>query len=220
MILYKEWLKTRWFLAAAALVLAGATGYALLSVSKTIQINGADKLWAMLLFKETVLIGTLQYIPALLGGLLAAFQFVPETARKRLKLTLHLPFPQGAMIGLMSLYGVLVLTLLFALQTGVLALVLRRWFVSELVARMLLTSVPWLTAGYAAYLWVAALCLEPSWRARIVLLLLLSALLRILFLSNIPESYNPFLPGLVAYVCGGVLLLYRGVARFKEGIQD
>ena len=45
MILYKEWLKTRWFLLAAFLVLAAGTFYMGLSLSNTVQFNGAYKLW-------------------------------------------------------------------------------------------------------------------------------------------------------------------------------
>ena len=42
----------------------------------------------------------------------------------------------------------------------------------------------------------------------------------LLFLSPVPESYNGFLPWLVIYVLGVQLLIYYGVSRFKEGLQD
>ena len=41
-----------------------------------------------------------------------------------------------------------------------------------------------------------------------------------LFLSAVPEAYNGFFPFLLLYVLAAVGLLYSGVARFKEGLQD
>jgi len=220
MILYKEWLKTRWFLLAAFLVLAAGTFYMGLSLSKTVQFNGADKLWEVLVSKETVLLETLKYLPLAVGGLLAVVQFFPETARKRLKLTLHLPYPQGRMMAMMYGYGLAALTILFLLQVTVLTVSLRHYFVTELVVRIMVTAAVWYLAGYAAYIWVAAVCLEPTWRMRVVVIVLLAALVRLLFLSGVPESYNGILPWLVLYVLCGQVLIFHSVARFKEGLQD
>lgn len=220
MILYKEWLKTRWPLLGMAAVMVAFTFYSLLNLAKVVEFRGADILWSTLVFKETVLIEQLKYLPALAGAVLSVAQFLPEMTRKRLKLTLHLPYPQGKMIALMAMYGMAAVTLLSLLQALVIGIVLGRWIVSELVVRVLVTAAVWYLAGWATYLWMAAICLEPTWRMRIVLLLILAGLVWLLFLSGIPEAYNDFLPWLVLYVLCGVVLLYHGVARFKEGLQD
>lgn len=96
-----------------------------------------------MLEKEVVFIDILQYLPALLGVLLAVVQFVPEMAQKRLKLTLHLPFPQWKMILLMSGIGLGALALLFIVQTAVLWGYFHALLAPELVARILLTALPW-----------------------------------------------------------------------------
>ena len=220
MILYKEWLKTRWPLLGALVVMGAFTFYSLLNLAKVVQFRGADILWSTLVFKDTVLIEQLRYLPALAGALVAVAQFLPEMQRKRLKLTLHLPYPQGKMIALMALYGLCAITLLFWVQALTVALVLGRWVVWELVARILVTSAVWYLAGWAAYLWVAAICLEPTWRMRVVLFLLLAGVVGLLFLSSVPEAYDSFLPWLVLYVICGAVLLFHSVARFKEGLQD
>jgi len=220
MILYKEWLKTRWFLLGAALVLAAATAFTLLNVSKTAELNGADVLWSTLIAKDTVLIEMLRYLPLAAGVLLAVAQFLPETTAKRLKITLHLPYPQGRMVAGMYGYGILALVVLFGLQVLALNIALRNWFVPELVNRILATSAVWFLAGFAGYLWTAAVILEPAWRMRIVLLVLLAGLIRLFFISNVPESFNGILPWLAIYVLGGQLLIFHSIARFKEGIQE
>lgn len=220
MILYKEWLKTRWILLGILVVTAAITSYCLLNLGKVAEIRGNDIIWITLLTKDTVLTDILQYLPMIAGIVLGVSQFLPEISRKRLKLTLHLPFPQWKMIALMVLYGLMALTLTFTLQAVALSVVFRRWVAAELVTRIILTMLPWYLAGWAAYLWTTAICLEPAWKLRTVLAIIGAGLLRLLFLTPVPEAYNCFLPALAVYTCCGALLIGHGIIRFKEGIQD
>ena len=124
-----------------------------------ITFKGAAHVWEVMLEKEVVFIDILQYLPALLGVLLAVVQFVPEMAQKRLKLTLHLPFPQWKMILLMSGIGLGALALLFIVQTAVLWGYFHALLAPELVARILLTALPWYLAGLTLYLLTAWICI-------------------------------------------------------------
>ena len=151
MIIYKEWIKTRWALLAIVVVLLGATAFTLLSLGKNVEFRGAGLLWSVLSLKDTVLIESLRYLPVFAGALLAAAQFLPETTRKRLKLTLHLPYPQGKMIAMMYGFGCCILLVLFLLQACVLGVVLNRWVVSELTVRILKTAAVWYLAGICTY---------------------------------------------------------------------
>ena len=171
-IFYKEWIKMRCFYPLSALFLFGATAYALLRVQRVITFKGAAHVWEVMLEKEVVFIDILQYLPALLGVLLAVVQFVPEMAQKRLKLTLHLPFPQWKMILLMSGIGLGALALLFIVQTAVLWGYFHALLAPELVARILLTALPWYLAGLTLYLLTAWICLEPTWKRRLANLLI------------------------------------------------
>ena len=220
MIIYKEWLKTRWVLLGILLVLGAITFYCFLNLSKVVEIRGAELLWEALVGKDTVLTEILRYLPVAAGVLLSAAQFVPEVAQKRLKLTLHLPYPQGRMLLDLVLYGLGVLSVLFLLQAVVAGAILSRWVVWELVARILRTMAVWYLAGWAAYLFTAAICLEPTWKMRALEVLVAAGLFVLLFKSPIPEAYNGFFPFLLVYVLLSVSLLYYGVARFKEGKQD
>ncbi|MCR5351213.1 MAG: hypothetical protein K6E35_01795 [Bacteroidales bacterium] len=220
MIVYKEWLKTRWVLLGILLILAAVTFYCFLNLSKVVEIRGAELLWEALVGKDTVLTEILRYLPLAAGLLLSAAQFVPEVSQKRLKLTLHLPYPQGRMLLNLVVYGLVVLSLLFLAQAAVSALMLSRWVVWELVARILRTMAVWYLAGWAAYLFMAAICLEPTWKLRAVEALVAAGLFALLFKSPVPEAYNGFFPFLLVYVLLSVSLLYYGVSRFKEGKQD
>ncbi len=220
MILYKEWLKTRWVLLGIALVTAALTAYCFLNLTKVVQIRGAELLWGALVHKETVLTEILRFVPAIAGALLALSQWIPEIQRKRLKLTLHLPYSQTGMLAMITVYGLVALTVLFGLQALASAWAMGTWVPAELVTRILRTMAVWYLAGWAAYLFTSALCLEPTWRMRVVVLLVAAGVLRLMFLSGVPEAYNGFFPWMFVYVLLSGGLLFSGVARFKEGLQD
>ena len=205
-IFYKEWIKMRCFYPLSALFLFGATAYALLRVQRVITFKGAAHVWEVMLEKEVVFIDILQYLPALLGVLLAVVQFVPEMAQKRLKLTLHLPFPQWKMILLMSGIGLGALALLFIVQTAVLWGYFHALLAPELVARILLTALPWYLAGLTLYL--------------LTNLLIAVGVCRIFFLSDTPQAYDGMLPWLALLLVCSLFFPLLSVYRFKQGCQD
>ena len=206
-IFYKEWIKTRWYLLLALLVTLGFAGYSMLRINRVASMKGVEHVWEVMLSRDTVFVDLLEFIPLLVGILLALVQFVPEMHHKCLKLTLHLPYPQLRMINLMLLYG-----LMTVYMQGVLA--------PELYSRILLTALPWYLAGIAAYLLISWICLEPTWKRRVLNLVISVLLLRIFFLAPAPEAYNAFLPWLAIYTLLTASLSWLSIARFKAGEQD
>ena len=77
-ILYKEWIKTRWYFLLAILVSIGFTGYSLLRVNRVIGLKGMEHLWQVMLERDVIFIDLQMYIPLIIGILLAIVQFVPE----------------------------------------------------------------------------------------------------------------------------------------------
>lgn len=219
-IFYKEWIKMRWFCLVAALFLAGFTAYALLRVQRVITFKGAAHIWEVMLEKEVVFIDILQYLPVLLGVLLALVQFIPEMTHKRLKLTLHLPFPQRKMILLMMGVGLAALAVLSAVQAFVLWCYFHTLLAPELVSRILLTSLPWYLAGLALYPFAAWVCLEPTWRRRVADILVAVGVCRLFFLSETPQAYDGMLPWLLALLLCVLFFPLLSVYRFKQGCQD
>ena len=219
-IFYKEWIKMRWFCLVAALFLAVFTAYALLRVQRVITFKGAAHIWEVMLEKEVVFIDILQYLPVLLGVLLALVQFIPEMTHKRLKLTLHLPFPQRKMILLMMSVGLAALAVLSAVQAFVLWCYFHTLLAPELVSRILLTSLPWYLAGLALYPLAAWVCLEPTWRRRVADILVAVGVCRLFFLSETPQAYDGMLPWLLALLLCVLFFPLLSVYRFKQGCQD
>lgn len=219
-IFYKEWIKTRWYFLLSTLLLAAFTGYCLLNVSRIIEFKGAVHLWEVMLERDAVFVDLLTYLPLLAGLLMAVFQFVPEMQQSRLKLTLHLPYPHYRMVASMLLYGTLALCVTYLVSLALIGICFDTLVARELFARVVLTALPWYAAGLAAYFLTAWVCLEPTWKRRILNMLVGAGVLRIFFLAPAPEAYNAFLPGLTLFTLLLSLLGMLSVYRFKTGEQD
>ena len=219
-IFYKEWIKTRWYLLLALLVTLGFAGYSMLRINRVASMKGVEHVWEVMLARDTVFVDLLEFIPLLVGILLALVQFVPEMHHKCLKLTLHLPYPQLRMINLMLLYGLVVLLICFAANYLLMTVYMQGVLAPELYSRILLTVLPWYLAGIAAYLLISWICLEPTGKRRVLNLVISVLLLRIFFLAPAPEAYNAFLPWLAIYTLLTASLSWLSIARFKVGKQD
>ena len=91
---------------------------------------------------------------------------------------------------------------------------------SELVARILLTALPWYLAGLTLYLLTAWICLEPTWKRRLANLLIAVGVCRIFFLSDTPQAYDGMLPWLALLLVCSLFFPLLSVYRFKQGCQD
>lgn len=219
-IFYKEWIKTRWYLLLTMVVTLGFAGYSMLRINRVVEMKGVEHIWEVMLQRDAVFVDLLQYVPLLVGLLLAIVQFVPEMHRKCLKLTLHLPYPQMRMVASMLLYGMVALIVCFALNFLLMAVYLEGILAPELVRHILFTAAPWYLAGITGYLLVSWICLEPAWKRRILNLIIALLVLRVFFLSTTPEAYNNFLPWLALYTLLIAGFSWLSVVRFKEGKQD
>ena len=219
-IFYKEWIKTRWYLLLATLFMIGISGYCMLRVNRAIALQGADHLWIVMVQKDAIFIDLLQFVPLLIGILLAVVQFFPEMQRKCLKLTLHLPYSQKKMIMSMLAFGVLTLTACLAAGLVVMGVYLPQHFTGQLVRHILLSAAPWFLAGMAGYLLFSWICLEPAWKRRVPNLIVAVLVLRVYFLTPAAEAYNDFLPWLALYTLLTASLSWISVTRFKAGKQD
>jgi hypothetical protein len=219
-LIFKEWLKTRkvfWVAFTVAILFAI---YAVVSMNRVTTLKGVDHIWLIMLMKDNTFVSILQYLPVAIGIALGASQFVPEMTQKRLKLTLHLPVPMTRLIITMLSVGLAQLFIIFILQLLIVVIYDSTFLVHELVTRVALTTVPWYLAGFVGYLFTAAVCLEGTWRQRLLLALLGIGSIVVFFMGDAPEAYNSILLGLVLFVILSTLLPFRSVYRFKEGHQD
>ena len=219
-IFYKERIKMRRIIPIAILLLALFTAYAIIAVWRRYTYSGAASVWLAVLERGDVLFGSLRYLPALLGAAFAVAQFVPEMVQNRLKLTLHLPDNRNAMVLAMLGYGTAWLGGLFAVQLAVIDLWLRQPLASELVHAVITTMLPWYIAGFAAYLFGAWICLEPTWHRRAFDALVAAGVLRLCFLNESLSAGNTLLVWLVLAGICALFFPLHSVDRFRRGCQD
>lgn len=219
-IFYKEWIKTRKIMWLLLFVSVGFLMYTQIRIERAIELKGVAHLWLIVLMKDVIFIEILRYIPLLLGIFTALAQYVPEIQHKRLKLTLHLPVNQKKIMLQIATFGLSCLLILFLIHYGWLWIYISRHFSMEFTAHILLTSLPWYVAGIAGYALTGWICLEPTWKYRIINTLFSIIFLRLLFLSPYPEAYNRLL---WVFIALGILLtafIWLSVMRFKAGEQD
>ncbi|MDE7443563.1 MAG: hypothetical protein K2M65_05315 [Muribaculaceae bacterium] len=219
-ILLKEWIKTRRVFAMALMLTGAMTAYVILMMNRLIELKGIDHLWLIMLLKDNSFIDLLKYLPLTIGLAIGIAQMVPEMSQKRLKLTLHLPYPQLRLIALMLVSGLMELFVIYLLQVMALWIYDMTILPPELVGRVLLTTVPWYMAGFSAYLFSTAVCLEGTWHMRTIIILLGLAVSLIFFLQPALEAYNGMIWIMLAFVCLLTILSFGSVMRFKEGRQD
>lgn len=219
-LIYKEWLKTGSVLVCLALLLTGFTAYDFLALSKNAELQGYGFLWSYAVSKNSILVENLIYLPIICGLVLAAAQFLPESYRKRIKLTLHLPLPQAKTVAIMQGYGICLLAALFLLQATALFLFLNHYLVVDIVWRILFSLLTWYCAGLCAYVWASAICLEPSLKMKLTETVLALALLSSFYLSQQSMAYrHGILPMFVVTTLLAASLIHYSVRRFKDGVQ-
>ncbi|MGQ1945592.1 hypothetical protein ACT3CD_00650 [Geofilum sp. OHC36d9] len=218
-LLYKEWIKTRWFLLAIAIVGMVLHIYMFMRVGRSFRLVGAEHIWDVVITRNQFLFSELKFLPLLDGALLGLSQFIPEITSRRIKLTFHLPMPEKTITTWMVGYGFVLLTALFIIQVAALITGMRLLFAPEIVLQGILTVIPWYVAGVWAYLACVFVAVEPTWRMRIPNILISVALIRMLFLVDFPAAYAHMTIPMVVITILLILFLWLSVYRLKVGKQ-
>ncbi len=217
-LFYKEWIKTRRFVLMMFFLLVALVVYTFVYTEQSFRINGHVQMWSAVLLKDVfVLPAITRWFPLLTGLLLGIAQYIPEMTDKRLKLTLHLPLPEVKILFLMLGYGIIVLFAVYFLMYVVLIVLFSLYYAEEIIVSATWQLLPYLEGGLACYLFTAWICMEPSWRQRIVNTLAAVGGLCLFFMEVKPGACISFLPFLTVVLIAGFCFPFYSAARFKEG---
>jgi hypothetical protein len=169
-LIYKEWLKIRWAFWGMTLFSLLVLTYILLNLSYDMELMTPKGLWGYVILLNYPFFSDLQYIPVVAGIVLAFAQFTPEMNSSRLKLTLHLPVKENALLLQMISIGFFLLLGLFILIAILIGAVTSHYFPVEVISFTLNTCFPWLAGGLAAYFLSATVIIEPIWSRRLILI--------------------------------------------------
>ncbi len=216
-MIFKEWVKVRWFLLLYTLLAVLAVAYIFIRVRHDITFHEANNYWYFILFQGHSWFRLLRYIPLAGGLVLAVAQYFPETVNKRIKLTFHLPVEENCSLLMMMQFGTLCLLACFLLLFLLLCGLSRVWFPTEIIFSAVVSVTPWFLAGFAAYYLAALIILEPVWLRRILYLLVAAAFVPLYLTGSVPGGYGPAILALFLLTCLlSVALLFSGY-RFRKG---
>jgi hypothetical protein len=216
-IIYKEWLKTRWFFIAFAALGTLVVGYIFLTVQHNFKFNEPNNYWYTLLFMKLKYFGYLKFAPIAGALAISIAQFFPETVDKRIKLTFHLPLNENKVLLIMTLFGTLCLLAAYLLFLALFVGLSTIYFPSNIILPALVTIAPWFLAGFTAYYFVALIVLEPVWKYRFLYIVVTATILPLFFESAATGSYAPANPVLaVLVIISSIALLFSGY-RFRKG---
>lgn len=194
--------------------------YLFSKMGRAFRIAGKEHVWDVIVNRNQFFFSDLRFFPLLAGTLTGLFQFIPEIIQNRLKLMLHLPLTEKRIITCTLAYGSGVTILLFLFQFAALLTGLQIHFANEIIISTVYTVLPWYLAGITAYFLCTAICIEPSWKHRLVLLLISIGLLKIFFISGFPAAYQKIIAYLPLITLIGISTVIHSVIRFKTGMQD
>lgn len=216
-IIYKEWIKTRWFLLILTLLGILVVGNIFLKVQHNIVFMEAHKYWYLILFQGQLYFKSLKFIPLAIGLLIALVQYIPEITDKRIKLTFHLPIKENKILLMMLSYGLLALFLSFALMFVVFLSLSHHFLSVEIVSAAVTSILPWFLAGFAAYFLGALITLEAIWKYRIAYFLAASAFILFYLEPSIGGGYAMMNGKLIILTVLISLSLTFSAYRFRKG---
>lgn len=220
-IIYKEWLKVRWFLIGFAVLGLLTVGNIILKVQHDILFNEANNFWYLILFQSYTFYGVnggiFKYTLLLIGLGTGVAQFIPEIMSKRIKLSFHLPINENKMLIMMLCFGLLSILLIYAIMYAMFAGLSYYFLPAEIVQAANISITPWFLAGLASYFLVAFVILEPIMMYRGFYLVVLYFFISLYIEYSVPGGYSPLNWKLsILTVMTSVTLLFSAY-RFRKG---
>lgn len=216
-IVYKEWIKTRWYLVMLTALGFLILGMLYLKVQHDIVFSHANNYWYFILFNGLLYFSFLKYLPLLIGIAFAFAQFSSEITRKRVKLTFHLPINEDRVMLIMMLFGA------GALLASLGSMYIIFWGISdvffgqEIVHAALVSTLPWFLAGFAAYFLVSTIILEPVWLYRILYAIVVILFIPTYLEDSVGGGYAPINLWLILLTLIISVSLLFSVYRFRKG---
>ncbi len=219
-VLYKEFKKTKiaWLIAFVGGLLL--LSYLFIKTGRSFRFAGMEHLWDVIVNRDQFVFRNLKLFPVIAAVCIGLAQYVPEMIQKRIKLTLHMPMEERTIILLMLGYGLLSLLVLFVLHIGGVLVFTAINFSVEFVRSTFITIIPWYLAGFTTYLFVAMICIEPTWKRRVFNTILAVGTIHLFFVSTFPGAYSHIIKWIFLIPIIVLPFTFLSIARFKDGVQE
>ena len=189
--------------------------YIFTDIRQLFLLNHAEIIWYRAIQLDNIFYSNLKYAPTFTGALLACAQYIPEMQGERLRLSLHLPISPHLLILGHVLVGFTALSIILLLDMAGLAYIINLHFPIEFINSVILTTLPWMLAGFVAYLGVTLALLEPHFKLKAFNLCLTCGILGIFLQPVHSGGYLHVLPILACIVVLMIFAVFLPAYRFR-----
>lgn len=165
-IYQKEWLKLKWFLPALSVAAIAAATYFWFHLASTYaEIEPESMMWYRFAQLEDKPYSYLAPFFLFSAAVIAFAQFLPEAIQNRVRILTHLPVPLKTLVRHHLLAGGLGLVAVNGLLTLLLALIMAKYYPSDIVRITMRDCLFWLLPAITLYLGLSSAIIERSlWR--------------------------------------------------------
>jgi hypothetical protein len=215
---YKEWLKTRWFIIASAILALGTSVYTYITLPSAISAHGGKSAYLQVFFTyEIQYFDVVKYVPLIIALLIGISQFAPETLNKRIKLTLHLPLNETYSIYMMVLYGFIIIFTIFTFMTVIILGLNSIFFPATITYAVFKTILPWMLGGFTAYFFIAMISMEPVLKFKFFYSLIFFVIVNLYYAGYRMAPLEGLFPELIAIVIVASISILFSSHRFNKG---
>ncbi len=216
-IFYKEAIKLNRILLAVFIINMAVLVYTYFRTRLGILNHEPSSIWLDIILRHGIFYGKVEtalYASAILIGVM---QFYPEFERKRFRLACHLPLSEYKMIFFTSLFGIMVITFLWVMDTLGVVFLVSRFFPSDLYKEIPLLMFYWFMKSLIIYGFVSSLTLEASWNVKLRLAVLMAGFI---WLFNIEVYNTSIFYALLVFLLVIIyqFAVYYPALRFRKGL--
>ena len=214
-IFLKEYIKIRWFWLSLLGMNVVLMAYIFVEIHHLFKMDHAELVWYRVLHLGQIPYMHFKFVPAITGLLIGCSQFLPEMESNRLRLSLHLPMKTQWLIIGHIVAGLSGLCLILFVDMVLLGGIMNKYFPSGAVVDALVTALPWVLAGVAAYLGTSLAMLEPGFRHKVYNSIVATGITGLFLFSAPTSAYVQIIPVLITPLLLLVLAILLPAYRYR-----
>jgi len=217
-ILRKEFLKIKYIYIALIILFITALLYLYISTLQSFtKIEPHSMLWYQAVHIGNIYYDVLKFLPSFAAFVLALAQFLPEIHKKKFRIPLHLPINQNKMVFLYLSVGLLLLSLINSILLLSLYFISCIFYPSLIAISSIQTALPWVLASFVVYTFCVAIMIEPYFKRKFFLCVLMIMIVSLFFLNDKYQGYNNLYAFLGLLLVLSLFMPLLSLYRFKNG---
>ncbi len=217
-ILRKEFLKIKYIYIALIILFITALLYLYISTLQSFtKIEPHSMLWYQAVHIGNIYYDVLKFLPSFAAFVIALAQFLPEIHKKKFRIPLHLPINQNKMVFLYLSVGLLLLSLINSILLLSLYFISCIFYPSLIAISSIQTALPWVLASFVVYTFCVAIMIEPYFKRKFFLCVLMIMIVSLFFLNDKYQGYNNLYAFLGLLLVLSLFMPLLSLYRFKNG---